>query len=59
MKKDLTTDDKSHGDYITEWDIKKYMWLFQDFDVEAKKKEKALKKIVDMIDIKNRKEIKV
>ena len=37
------------------------MWLFQDFDVEveAKKKEKALKKIVDMIDIKNRKEIKV
>lgn len=46
-----TIDDKSHGDYITEWDIKKYMWLFQDFDVEveAKKKEKALKKIVDMI----------
>lgn len=40
-------DDKSHGDYITEWDIKKYMWLFQDFDVEveAKKKEKALKKL--------------
>lgn len=30
-----------------------------DVEVEAKKKEKALKKIVDMIDIKNRKEIKV
>lgn len=29
-------------------DIKKYIWLFKDFDVEieAKKKEKALKKII-------------
>ncbi|MBC2852156.1 hypothetical protein H5J22_12180 [Cetobacterium sp. 8H] len=40
-------DDKSHSDYISEEDIKKYRWLFQDFDVEveAKKKEKALNEI--------------
>ncbi|MGL5367590.1 MAG: hypothetical protein ACRDAG_04730, partial [Cetobacterium somerae] len=46
-------DDKSHSDYISEEDIKKYIWLFKDFDVEieAKKKEKALKKAVDTIGI--------
>lgn len=44
-------DDKSHSDYISEEDIKKYIWLFKDFDVEieAKKKEKALKKAEEMI----------
>ena len=48
-----TIDDKSHSDYISEEDIKKYIWLFKDFDVEieAKKKEKALKKAVDTIGI--------
>jgi len=46
-------DDKSHSDYISEEDIKKYIWLFKEFDVEieAKKKEKALKKATDMINI--------
>lgn len=46
-------DDKSHSDYISDEDIKKYIWLFKDFDVEieAKKKEKALKKAVDAIAI--------
>ncbi|MCQ8212065.1 hypothetical protein NON08_05945 [Cetobacterium somerae] len=46
-------DDKSHSDYISDEDIKKYIWLFKDFDVEieAKKKEKALKKAADAIAI--------
>lgn len=37
-------DDKSHADYISEDDCKKFLWLFKEFDVEieAKKKEKAL-----------------
>ncbi|MGL5761500.1 MAG: hypothetical protein ACRCXS_08880, partial [Cetobacterium sp.] len=48
-----SVDDKSHSDYISEEDIKKYIWLFKEFDVEieAKKKEKALKKAADTIDL--------
>lgn len=44
-------DDKSHSDYIKDEDIKKYLWLFKEFDVEieAKKKEKALEKVNEVL----------
>ena len=44
--------DKSHSDYISEEDLKKYRWLFDEFDVEieAKKKEKAVLKVKDFLE---------
>ncbi|MGL5725460.1 hypothetical protein, partial [Cetobacterium sp.] len=42
-----SVNDKSHADYISEEDVQRFEWLFQDFDVEveAKKKELALEKL--------------
>ncbi|MGL5917642.1 MAG: hypothetical protein ACRCYM_00125, partial [Cetobacterium sp.] len=40
-------DDKSHADYISEGDVRKFRTLFDEFDVEveAKKKELALDRL--------------
>nr|WP_307775909.1 hypothetical protein [uncultured Cetobacterium sp.] len=43
--------DRSHSDYISLEDVKKFLWLFEKFDVEveAKLKEKALKDLSEKL----------
>ncbi|MEG0135261.1 MAG: hypothetical protein RR682_04545 [Cetobacterium sp.] len=43
--------DRAHSDYILKEDVKDFLWLFKDFDVEieAKKKEKAVEKVDEIL----------